>query len=245
MKHALLIAGLRTWWRKAVNAPFLAFRLEHIEAARLALGVAATLAMVVLTIHVVVRRLAENTMGTLAWFVPLFVPIAFGAHDLYHWSHAEEVSHDPLLLGKSGYLNLPFFLIRAGLYLGSWSLLAWWFLRHPSYRFQRKAFAITLAGLLPLGFGLDILFAHAFFTFENRGATLGVEVPVVGGSVPVEEFAFYLLGFLTMLLLYIWCDEYWLGAYNVPDYRAEAAEEAGGPRECDLERGIDRHCTFM
>jgi hypothetical protein len=102
------------------------------------------------------------------------------------------------------------------------AVLAWWFLRHPEYRFQRRAFGITLAGLVPLGFLLDILFGHAFFTFENRAATLGVEVPVVGGSVPVEEFAFYALGFLTMLLLYIWCDEYWLGAYNVPDYRAEA-----------------------
>jgi hypothetical protein len=46
----------------------------------------------------------------------------------------------------------------------------------------------------------------------------------VGGSVPVEEFVFYALGFLTMLLLYVWCDEYWLGAYNVPDYRAEAQD---------------------
>lgn len=101
-------------------------------------------------------------------------------------------------------------------------VLLWWFLRHPAYRLQRKALAITLAVLLPLGFVLDILFAHAFFTFENRAATLGIDVPVVGGSVPVEEFAFYALGFLTMLLLYVWCDEYWLEAYNVPDYRAEA-----------------------
>jgi hypothetical protein len=102
------------------------------------------------------------------------------------------------------------------------AVLVWWFLRHPQFRIQRRAFLLTLAGLVPVGFGLDLLFAHAFFTFENRAATLGVEVPVVGGSVPVEEFAFYLLGFVTMLLLYIWGDESWLGAYNVPDYRAEA-----------------------
>jgi hypothetical protein len=51
---------------------------------------------------------------------------------------------------------------------------------------------------------------------------LGVAIPVVGGSVPVEEFAFYAFGFLTTPLLYIWCDEYWLGFYNVPDYPAEA-----------------------
>ena len=82
-------------------------------------------------------------------------------------------------------------------------MLARWFLRHPEYPIQRRAFALTLAALLPQGSGLDLLFGHAFFTFENRAATLGVGVPVVGGSVPVEEFAFYALGFLAMLLTYI------------------------------------------
>lgn len=42
--------------------------------------------------------------------------------------------------------------------------------------------------------------------------------------VPIEEFAFYVLGFLATLLTYIWCDEYWLGAYKVPDFQAEARE---------------------
>ena len=60
------------------------------------------------------------------------------------------------------------------------------------------------------------------FASTNRSISFFVDGPVVGGSVPVEEFAFYLLGFVTMLLLYVWCDEYWLGAYNVPDYRASA-----------------------
>jgi hypothetical protein len=123
------------------------------------------------------------------------------------------VGDDPSPLGYTRSLSL--FLIPV-------AALVWWFLRHPEFRIQRRAFGLTLAGLLPLGFGLDILLGHAFFTFENRAATLGVEVPVVGGSVPVEEFLFYLLGFLAMLLLYIWCDEYWLGAYGIPDYRARA-----------------------
>ena len=76
--------------------------------------------------------------------------------------------------------------------------------------------------LVPLGFVLDILFGHHFFTFVNNGAVMGIYVPVVGGSVPVEEFIFYFFGFTTTLLLYIWFDEYWLGAYNVPDYHLEA-----------------------
>jgi Lycopene cyclase len=123
------------------------------------------------------------------------------------------VADNPTPLGYTRSLSL--FVVPA-------AMLAWWFLRHPDYRFQRKAFGYTLAGLIPVGFLLDILFGHAFFTFENRAATVGVAIPVVGGSVPVEEFVFYALGFLTMLLLYIWCDEYWFGAYKVPDYHAEA-----------------------
>jgi hypothetical protein len=123
------------------------------------------------------------------------------------------VEGNPSPLGYTRSLSL--FLIPV-------AVLAWWFLRHPAYPFQRRAFGLTLAGLLPLGFGLDLLFAHAFFTFENRAATLGIDVPVLGGSVPVEEFVFYASGFLAMLLIYIWCDEYWVGAYKVPDYRASA-----------------------
>jgi hypothetical protein len=110
------------------------------------------------------------------------------------------------------------------LFLVPVAVLALWFLRHREYRIQRRAFALTLAGLLPLGFGLDLLFGPAFFTFANRAATLGVEVPAVGGTVPVEELAFYALGFLAILLLYVWSDEYWLGAYRVPDYEAEARD---------------------
>ena len=60
------------------------------------------------------------------------------------------------------------------------------------------------------------------FVFPNKSATLGWGVPAVGGAIPIEEFVFYLAGFMLVLLSYIWCDEYWMGAYNVPDYAATA-----------------------
>jgi len=44
----------------------------------------------------------------------------------------------------------------------------------------------------------------------------------MGGAIPNEEFVFYLAGFMLVLLSYIWCDEYWMAAYNVPDYTAAA-----------------------
>jgi hypothetical protein len=41
-------------------------------------------------------------------------------------------------------------------------------------------------------------------------------------SRPVEEYVFYLTGFITILLLYVWLSEYWLAAYTLEDYRGEA-----------------------
>ena len=76
--------------------------------------------------------------------------------------------------------------------------------------------------LAPIGFLLDLLFGNAFFTFLNKHATLGIGVPAVGGPIPVEEFVFYLTGFMLVLLSYIWAGEYWVRAYNIPDYRNEA-----------------------
>ncbi len=113
----------------------------------------------------------------------------------------------------------------------TWSLLlfiipivaiAFWFLPCEGVKIPKKAFWLTLAILVPLGCGLDFFFARWFFLFPNRGATLGLGAPALGGSVPVEEYLFYLTGFMAVLMLYIWMDEYWLAAYNVPDYPGEA-----------------------
>ncbi len=76
----------------------------------------------------VLRRLAENVMGTLPLFLLLFVPIALGLREVYHWSDPAAVAHDPLLQAKQGWLDTRFFLLRAGVWLGSWSLIAGWFL---------------------------------------------------------------------------------------------------------------------
>src|SRR5438128_7567802 len=98
--------------------------------------------------------------------------------------------------------------------------LAWWFARRPDLKFPRAAFWRTIAVLAPLGFVLDLLFGNTFFIFPNKAATLGCQIPAVGGAIPIEEFAFYLAGFMLVLLSYIWCDEYWMAAYNVHDSTA-------------------------
>jgi hypothetical protein len=100
--------------------------------------------------------------------------------------------------------------------------LAWWFASRPDLKFPRAAFWRTIAVLAPLGFVLDLLFGNAFFVFPNENAIIGCKVPALGGPIPIEEFIFYLTGFILTLLSYVWCDEYWMAAYNVPDYESAA-----------------------
>lgn len=113
----------------------------------------------------------------------------------------------------------------------TWSLLlflvpimviALGFLPRKEAEFPRNAFWWSIAILVPLGFATDFFFASRFFVFPNAGATLQIEAPALHKPVPIEEYVFYLAGFIATLLIYLWLDEYWLAAYNVPDYRLES-----------------------
>jgi hypothetical protein len=73
---------------------------------------------------IVLRRIGETVFATLPVLALLSLPVFFGLHTLYEWSHHDVVEHDALLRWKAPYLNVPFFLIRAALYFGVWSFLA-------------------------------------------------------------------------------------------------------------------------
>lgn len=74
---------------------------------------------------IVVRRIAENLMLTLPVVALLMLPVVFlGAHDIFHWTHADALASDPVLQAKEPYLNEGAFRIRAFVYIGLWSLLA-------------------------------------------------------------------------------------------------------------------------
>jgi hypothetical protein len=106
-----------------------------------------------------------------------------------------------------------------------------WMWRSPRTAEQRRASLITLLLLIPLGFSLDIFFGRTFLRFPNLAATLGILIPgydlrngwrgLLGSgwepALPVEEFAFYGLGFIAMLLAYVWGDEILFRANKVDD----------------------------
>lgn len=102
------------------------------------------------------------------------------------------------------------------------ALAVWQSLRNEN-PVQKKAFWITAALVSGCGIVLDVFFGLTFFTFENRQATLGINFwgfTFDGGikrALPVEEIGFYVFGILAVLLIYVWGDEFWFGAYNRDD----------------------------
>ena len=131
--------------------------------------------------------------------------------------------HEPVPLVPVNQHSTPHgYTVSLLLFVFPIAVIAGWFLPRGGLHIPRRAFWRTLALLVPLGFMLDFFFAQWFFVYPNLGATLGIPAPALGRSVPVEEYIFYLTGFLAVLLLYVWLCEFWLAAYSMPDYLGEA-----------------------
>ncbi len=73
---------------------------------------------------VVTRRAAEALALALPVLLLCFIPLTFGMHDLFHWSHAEEVAADHVLAWKAPYLNTTFFIVRGLVFFAVWIALA-------------------------------------------------------------------------------------------------------------------------
>jgi hypothetical protein len=75
-----------------------------------------------------IRRIAEAAAMTLPLMLLLFLPIAVdllsGSSRLYEWARPE-AANDPIIQAKAGYLNVPFFLLRALIYFVIWIGLAY------------------------------------------------------------------------------------------------------------------------
>ena len=139
------------------------------------------------------QRMAEALLWTFPLLAVLSVPILFGMHDLYHWTHTEAVAADPILAGKAPYLNTPFFLVRLAVYFLVWSLLAYHLYRNSLVQDctgdagiparQRKVSALGLAaGALTIAFAsFDLLmsldphwFSTIFGVYVFAGAFMSI-----------------------------------------------------------------------
>ncbi|CAM4246887.1 hypothetical protein GILI108418_11625 [Gillisia limnaea] len=83
--------------------------------------------------------------GITAYLLPgsiiIFIILVLSGLHLNHlfiWMDPEVVAHDKIIQNKSGYLNVPFFLIRALIYLGGWNLFRY-LLRRNSLRIDEDS----------------------------------------------------------------------------------------------------------
>ena len=58
------------------------------------------------------RRVSEFIASSLPIMLLFAIPLFFMMHTLFHWTHTEVVAADPILSGKTPYLNIPFFIGR-------------------------------------------------------------------------------------------------------------------------------------
>lgn len=152
-------------------------------------------------------RWASGFGVTLGMLALVIVPAALTLHAVRESATRVNV---PDSASRSGYtISLLLFILPS-------LAILFWFVPHEGVRISRRALLWSVGLLFPGGAALDFFFARYFFVFPNRAATLGIVAPALGGGVPIEEYVFYLTGFLVVVLFYIWLDEYWLAAYSVP-----------------------------
>jgi hypothetical protein len=200
--------GLGVGFAVDAERTFFAYLCAFFFALTIALG-ALCLVMIAHTAgarwFVVVRRLAETVMGSLPAFLVLFVPLLFGLEELYPWvppldglgEHVQESVRE-----KQAYLNVPFFVGRAVLYLVSWAALAAW-LGRWSIRQDRaperapplRAVRVSGAGLMIFGFTL---------TFASFDWVMSLDPSWFSTVFGAYVFAGGMVGGLGLMLVLTW-----------------------------------------
>jgi hypothetical protein len=138
---------------------------------------------------VLIRRPIGAAARVLPILTVLFLPIAFGMHHLYEWTHADVVARSEVLQHKQVYLNVPFFLARAAVYFLVWNALSYflnaWGLeqdRTDDPGISRRMQRLSGGGLV--AYGLTISFASFdwLMSLEPHWFSTIYGVLIIGGQ---------------------------------------------------------------
>ena len=61
--------------------------------------------------------------GAITLVIMFYIVVISHNHNFYHWLDSKEVANDPILKGKTGFLNPTFYMVWSILAIGLWSLL--------------------------------------------------------------------------------------------------------------------------
>lgn len=156
------------------------------------------------TWSLVLRRIGENIMALLPLMAIFAIPILFGLGDLYHWSHSDIVHSDHLLLGKSAYLNIPFFIVRLIIYFAIWIFLSSYLFRlslrqdnahHDSI--LRKAVKTSAPGMILFAITVSFFSFDLLMSLDPHWYSTIFGVYIFAGSF------LNLLSFMTVNIIYL------------------------------------------
>jgi len=114
---------------------------------------------------VLFRVIEGITSYLLPGSIIVFLIVIFAGTHFYPWQNDDLVAHDPILQGKSGYLNFPFFLIRGIIYVVGWNLY-----RHFSRKNSLAQETATDYAPYKRNFKLSVFFLLFFIVTESTMA---------------------------------------------------------------------------
>lgn len=113
------------------------------------------------------RRISEFLATLIPLLVILVIPLIFGMHDLFEWTHKSVVENDPILQSKESYLNVNFFLIRTGLILFIWVVFFYLFIRNSERQDITRDPALTKQSIkLSAVFTILFILTLTFYSFD-------------------------------------------------------------------------------
>lgn len=97
------------------------------------------------------RRISEFLASIVPLLIILAIPLLLNIHSLFHWSHADAVAEDPILQGKSSYLNIPFFIIRVLVIFILWSVFYFFLTKNSRLQDSSKDQSLTKKNIVLSG----------------------------------------------------------------------------------------------
>lgn len=150
---------------------------------------------------VVLMRIPETISGNILIWALFLIPVLFGMHSLFHWTHEGVIAQDPLLQHKEPYLNIPFYIVRQVVYFGLWGFLG--------YRLYKNSIKMDETGdwglqtLLRRTSGPGIFFFAITFAFASFDWLMSLDPHWYSTIFGVYFFAMSFQAVFAMLILVV------------------------------------------
>ena len=108
-----------------------------------------------------IRRIMEALTAYLPFSALLLAPLVYYGFHVYEWFHDSAAAVDPILKGKSAYLNVPFFLVRLAVFFSVWVFFAYKLIQF-SARQDKDGQVLWTKKLTPWSVGFLLFFVPSF-----------------------------------------------------------------------------------